>query len=106
MTDEIKIAAGRKPGGKAGKTVASASRLDLPSKVDRSLTGSLKKVAARKRKPPATRQGRKGILIYVREDVSIAFKRLALQYDTTNQDLGELAFKCLFDKLGEPWPGD
>lgn len=106
MTDEIKIAAGRKPGGKAGKSLASSSVLTLPSKVDLSLTGSLKKVAGHKRKPPATREGRKGILIYVTEDVSIAFKRLALQYDTTNQDLGELAFKCLFDKLGEPWPRD
>ncbi|MEZ5910374.1 MAG: hypothetical protein R3D31_16365 [Hyphomicrobiaceae bacterium] len=106
MTDEIKIAAGRKPGGKAGRTVAASNGLDLPSKADRSLTGSLKKVASHKRKPPSTREGRKGILIYVKEDVSTAFKRLALQYDTTSQDLGELAFKCLFDKLGEPWPGD
>lgn len=101
MTDEIKIAAGRKPGAKK-----TASRLELTLQADRSLTGSLKKVAAQKRKPPATREGRKGILIYVEKDVATAFKRLALRFDTTGQDLGELAFKCLFDKLGEPWPGD
>jgi hypothetical protein len=30
---------------------------------------------------------------------------LASEYDATNQELGEMAFKFLFEKFGEPWPG-
>jgi hypothetical protein len=69
-----------------------------------SLTQSVKKVASHKRAPPATRTGRKGIVIYFDQNVAAAIRRLASDLDTTNQDLGEKAFKLLFEKFAEPWP--
>ena len=64
----------------------------------------MKDVASRKRNPPTTRAGRKGIVIYVDQDVAAAIRRLASDYDTTVQALGTTAFKYLFEKFGEPWP--
>src|SRR5581483_8781228 len=95
MTDEIKAAAGRLPRAR------KASPEPAP---ERSLTQAMKKVASHRRNPPATRTGRKGIVVYVDQQVAAAIRRLASDYDTTNQALGEMAFKYLFQKFGEPWP--
>ena len=54
------------------------------------------------RRSRPTRTGRKGIVIYVEQDVAAAIRRLAADYNTTVQALGETAFKYLFEKLGEP----
>jgi len=64
----------------------------------------VKKVGSHKRNPPTTRTGRKGIVIYFDKDVAAAIRRLAADYEATNQALGEMAFKYLFEKFGEPWP--
>jgi len=93
MTDQIKAAAGRLPPGR---------RSMPPRNEERSLTQALKTVARHRRNPPATRSGRKGIVIYVEREVAAAIRRLAMDYDTTVQALGETAFKYLFEKLGEP----
>ena len=63
-----------------------------------SLTQSVKKVASHKRNPPATRTGRKGIVIYLDQNVAAAIRRLGVSGHATNQDLGEMAFKFLFEK--------
>jgi hypothetical protein len=68
------------------------------------MTQSVKKVASQKRNPPATRTGRKGIVLYFDQHVAAAIRRLASEYDATNQELGEMAFKFLFEKFGEAWP--
>jgi hypothetical protein len=99
MTDAIKEAAGR--GTLTKKTSAMEPVLVRPG----SLSQSVKQVASQKRKPPSTREGRKGLLIYVDTVVSDAFRRLVREYGATNQVLGERALKLLFEKLGEPWPG-
>ena len=96
MTDAIKAAAGRLPRGRK-ETLGGRDP-------EASLTPAVKKVASHKRNPPATRTGRKGIVIYFDQDVAAAIRRLAADYDTTNQALGEMAFKYLFEKFGEPWP--
>ena len=94
MTDAIKASAGRltpldrRPRQRSGQ----------------SMTQSVKNVATRERKPPATRSGRKGIVVYVDQRVAAAIRRLASEYDATNQELGEMAFKFLFEKFGEVWP--
>ncbi len=95
LTDAIKASAGRLPRG------ASKPPRQRP---EPSLTQSVKKVASHKRNPPATRTGRKGIVIYFDQHVAAAIRRLASDCDATNQDLGEMAFKFLFEKFGEPWP--
>jgi hypothetical protein len=94
LTDAVKISAGRpapgiKPSGRRRRT---------------SLTASVKKVASHRRNPPATRTDRKGVVIYFDRHVALAIRRLASNYETTNQALGEMAFKYLFEKFGEPWP--
>jgi hypothetical protein len=94
LTDAIKAAAGRLP----------RSAKSNPPRREPSLTQSVKSVANRKRNPPATRAGRKGILIYFDQHVAVAIRRLASDCNATNQELGEMAFKYLFEKLGEPWP--
>jgi hypothetical protein len=95
MTDAIKAVADGLPRG----------RRSLPSRHgEPSLTQAMKNVARHKRNPPSTRTGRKGIVIYVEQDVAAAIRRLAADYDTTVQALGETAFKFLFEKLGEPSP--
>jgi hypothetical protein len=95
MTDAVKASGGRFP-----------RRASEPTKegTDASLTQSVKKVASHKRSPPATRTGRKGIVIYFDQHVAAAIRRLASDCDATNQELGEMAFKFLFEKFGEPWP--
>ena len=95
MTDAIKAVADGLPRRGRGKPARRA---------ESSLTQALKNVASRKRNPPTTRTGRKGIVIYLEQDVAAAIKRLAADYDTTVQALGETAFKYLFEKLGEPSP--
>jgi len=70
-----------------------------------SLTQVLQAVGSRKRKPPATRAGRKGIVIYVEPEVAAAFRRLASDLGTTVQALGATALDLAFDKFGEPRPG-
>jgi len=95
MTDAVKASAGRltpkldrRPRQRSGK----------------SMTQSVKNVATRERKPPATRSGRKGIVVYFDQRVAAAIRRLASEYDATNQELGEMAFKYLFEKFGEAGP--
>ena len=95
MTDAIKASAGRlTPKGERRARQRSGQ----------SMTQSVKNVASRERKPPATRSGRKGIVVYFDQRVAAAIRRLALEYDATNQELGEMAFKFLFEKFGEAWP--
>jgi hypothetical protein len=96
LTDAVKASAGR-----------LARKMDKPSRQPAapSMTQSVKKVASRKRNPPATRTGRKGIVLYFDQHVAAAIRRLASEYDATNQELGEMAFKFLFEKFGEAWPG-
>jgi len=48
-------------------------------------------VASHKRNPPATRTGRKGIVIYFEQHVAAAIRHLASECDATNQELGEMA---------------
>ena len=67
-----------------------------------SLTQAMKDVASRKRNPPTTRTGRKGIVIYVDQDVAAAIRRLAGELNTTVQALGTTAFDLLLEKFGEP----
>jgi hypothetical protein len=95
LTDAIKVAAGRLP---------RSAKTNPPRRLEPSLTQSVKSVANHKRNPPTTRAGRKGILIYFDQHVAAAIRRLASDCNATNQELGEMAFKYLFEKLGEPWP--
>jgi hypothetical protein len=95
MTDAIKAVADGMPRG---------GRPQSARGTEASLTQAMQKVASHRRNPPATRTGRKGIVIYVEQDVAAAIRRLAADYDTTVQALGETAFKYLFEKLGEPSP--
>ena len=67
-----------------------------------SLTQAMKDVASRRRNPPTTRAGRKGIVIYVDQDVAAAIRRLAEEMNTTVQALGTTAFDLLLEKFGEP----
>ena len=98
MTDAVKFAAGRLPRSTRDRRGKPARR------AEGSLTQALRNVASRTRNPPATRAGRRGIVIYVDQDVALAIRCLAADYDTTVQALGEMAFKYLFEKLGEPSP--
>lgn len=102
LTDAVKASAGRPP-RKASKRRNAAPMPPLATPMP-SMTQSVKKVAAKERNPPATRTGRKGIVLYFDQPVAAAIRRLASEYDATNQDLGEWAFKLLFEKFGEAWP--
>ena len=95
MTDAVKAAAGRLP-----LAAGDPSR----RRSEASLTQSVKNVASHKRNPPTTRTGRKGIVIYFDPRVAAAIRRLASDCQATNQQLGEMAFKFLFEKFGEAWP--
>jgi hypothetical protein len=93
LTDAIKaVATGHARSEKAAAALAA----------EPSLTQAMKNVAKHTRNPPTTRKGRKGIVIYVDQDVAAALRRLASDYNTTVQALGEKAFKFLFEKLGHP----
>jgi hypothetical protein len=96
MTDAVKACVGRLP---------RAARKPSGPRPEASLSQSVKKVASHKRNPPATRTGRKGIVIYFEQHVAAAIRHLASECDATNQELGEMAFKFLFEKFGEAWPG-
>jgi hypothetical protein len=96
LTDAMKAVA---TGHMRTKGDASAARAEP------SLTQAMKDVASRTRNPPATRAGRKGIVIYVDQEVAAAIRRLASDLNTTVQALGTTAFELLLDKFGEPRPG-
>lgn len=74
-------------------------------RAETSLTQAMKDVASRRRRPPATRAGRKGVVIYVDQEVAASLRRLASELNTTVQALGITAFDLLFEKFGEPRPG-
>jgi hypothetical protein len=96
LTDAIKAVA-------TGHVRAKAEAMEpLP---EPSLTQAMKEVAGRKRNPPTTRAGRKGIVIYVDQDVATAIRRLAGELNTTVQALGTTAFDLLLEKFGEPRTG-
>jgi hypothetical protein len=95
LTDAVKLSAGR---------LRMAAGKPPGQRPPASLTQSVKKVAREARNPPSTRSGRKGIVIYFDQHVAAAIRRLASDCDATNQQLGEMAFKFLFEKFGEPWP--
>jgi hypothetical protein len=97
LTDAIKASAGRLP-PKRREPKAPRQRAEP------SLSQVLKSVG-HKRNPPASRAGRKGILLHFEQHVAAAIRRLAAECDATNQELGDMAFKLLFEKFGEPWPG-
>ena len=96
LTDAIKAAAGRLPPSRRSKA---------PRRPEGSLTDAVRIVGRQQCNPPATRAGRRGIVIYFDQNVAAAIRRVASDYDATNQELGEMAFKFLFEKFGEPWPG-
>ena len=48
---------------------------------------------------PASRHGKKGVLIYVEPDMARALKRLALERDTTLQALGHAALEALLQEV-------
>ena len=98
LTDAIKASVGRLPRQRASKAPPP------PRRRESSLTQAMKNVASRRRNPPTTRTGRNGIVIYFDQHVAAAIRRLGSDYSATNQDLGEMAFKYLFEKFGEPWP--
>jgi len=54
---------------------------------------------ARKAKP-STRLNKKGLVIYVPADVTKGLRRLAIDRDTTVQELGLLALSLLFEHCG------
>jgi hypothetical protein len=91
---------------KAIATGYSRTKPAKPSvKVDASLTEAMQDVASRpSRKPASTRAGRKGIVIYVDQDVAAGIHRISASFNATVQDLGVIAFKHLFEKFDEPWP--
>jgi hypothetical protein len=89
---------------KAVATGHARTRSEAGPPPDPSLTQAMKDVASRKRNPPATRAGRKGIVIYVDQDVAAAIRRLAGELNTTVQALGSTAFDLLLEKFGEPRP--
>ena len=101
LTDAIKATAGRVPRKATGRPGAAPMPSATPTP---SMTQSVKKVAAKPRNQPATRTGRKGFVLYFDPPVAAAIRRLASEYDATNQELGEWAFKLLFEKFGETWP--
>ena len=103
LTDAIKASVGRLPRQRAGKSPMAAPPAPRRRR-EASLTQAMKDVATRRRNPPTTRTGRKGIVIYFDQPVAAAIRRLGSDYSATNQDLGEMAFKYLFEKFGEPWP--
>jgi hypothetical protein len=96
LTDAIKAVAT----GHVRSRTAAAEPAPEPS-----MTQALKEVASRKRNPPTTRAGRKGIVIYVDQDVAAAVRRLAVEMNTTGQMRGTTAFDLLLEKFGEPRPG-
>jgi hypothetical protein len=99
LTDAIKaVATGHvRTGGNAGGHGAAPP--------EPSLTQALKEVASRKRNPPTTRAGRKGIVIYVDQEVAASIRHLAEEMNTTVQALGTTAFDLLLEKFGEPRAG-
>ena len=56
--------------------------------------------AAGRTEQPASRRGKKGVLIYLEPDMAKALKRLAVEQDTTIQALGVAAFTALLRRRG------
>ena len=66
------------------------------------MTQSVKSVAARQRKPPSTRSGRKGIVLYFDLPVAAAIRRLEAQRELayTTLSVKHIAYKLGFTDAG------
>lgn len=59
----------------------------------------------RAKKPkPKTRAGKKGIVLYVQPEISLALRRLALDHNSDVQQMGRRALELLFAEYGRSLP--
>ena len=62
--------------------------------------------AAKAAKPqPSTRVGKKGLVLYVKPEITLALRKLALDNNSNVQRMGHRALELLFAEYGKPLPG-
>lgn len=54
---------------------------------------------------PATRVGKKGLVLYVRPEITLALRKLALDNNCDVQRMGHRALELLFAEYGRSLPG-
>jgi hypothetical protein len=54
---------------------------------------------------PSTRVGKKGLVLYVKPEITLALRRLALDNNSDVQRMGHRALELLFAEYGKPLPG-
>jgi hypothetical protein len=55
---------------------------------------------------PKTREGKKGLVLYVPPEVTLALRKLALENGSDVQRMGWRALELLFAAYGRPLPGN
>lgn len=94
----------RRKRGKVASTAADGPLTRVAAALNDQVTNDS---TAKPQKPrPATRRNKKGLVLYVDPEVSLALRRLALDTGETVQSLGLRALALLFERHGiamEPW---
>lgn len=91
-------AASRAMGKAARDDAAAAERPKL-------LRGPNRTDTAASKPKPATRQGKKGLVLYVDPEVTLALRLLALEHKSDVQKMGRQALELLFAEYGKALPG-
>jgi hypothetical protein len=87
---------------KAGGLAAAAAAMKEAAKDEDMLPPRRK---AKPGKKPKTRAGKKGLVLYVMPEVTVALRKLAVENDSDVQRMGWRALELLFAEYKTPLPG-
>ena len=88
---------------KAGGLAAAAAAMRQAAQ-DEDMTPPRRRAKPAKSKPK-TRAGKKGLVLYVLPEVTVALRKLAVENDSDVQSMGRRALELLFAEFKTPLPG-
>ncbi|MFV0298064.1 MAG: ribbon-helix-helix domain-containing protein [Hyphomicrobiaceae bacterium] len=90
--------------GKAGGLANASGIMGALAHTETSEATTRRTRAAKKKPKPRTREGKKGLVLYVLPEVTVALRKLALEQGSDVQTLGREALELLFAAYKTPLP--
>ena len=94
----------RRAGKRRGLATASAAMREAAKEEAAAETHSKARRSKAKKPKPRTRAGKKGLVLYIQPEVSLALRRLALDHNSDVQQMGRRALELLFAEYGRSLP--
>lgn len=96
---------GRGPEKPRGLAAASAAMREAAREVEAEERSTEAARPKPKKQKVSTREGKKGLVLYVSPEVTVALRKLALDQRSDVQRMGHLALQLLFKSFGKSLPG-